>query len=254
MGSGDYYKILFIIKEQIKKSYKNLSRKLHHDKRISEAVVNVLSDPNKRRIYDVYGKYQVNFENDDGNNIEVDEGVRVVEIDLKCTLEDLYCGCRKKVNFIWTFHDEFGELKSEEGMLKITIEPGWKKGTKITFSRKENQLPGSPPFDLIFVLNEKLHGVFQRDRRHDLVMTQKISCLDTTLNITTLDGRNITVEVTDIVTPGYEMIVSDEGMPLARDSSQRGNLRIKFDLVFPSNLTSQQKHDVTRILSDAVYD
>ncbi|KAI5436478.1 hypothetical protein KIW84_022828 [Lathyrus oleraceus] len=197
MGSGDYYKILFIIKEQIKKSYKNLSRKLHHDKRISEAVVNVLSDPNKRRIYDVYGKYQVNFENDDGNNIEVDEGVRVVEIDLKCTLEDLYCGCRKKVNFIWTFHDEFG---------------------------------------------------------HDLVMTQKISCLDTTLNITTLDGRNITVEVTDIVTPGYEMIVSDEGMPLARDSSQRGNLRIKFDLVFPSNLTSQQKHDVTRILSDAVYD
>ncbi|KAL5078833.1 hypothetical protein RYX36_007254 [Vicia faba] len=179
------------------------------------------------------------------------------ENDLVCTLEELYCGCRMKVNLVRTFHDEFGELKWEEEILKITIQPGWKKGTKITFPVKESQLPGSPPHDLIFVVNEKPHALFQRDR-HDLVMTQKISMLEalvgTTLDITTLDGRNITVEVTDIVTPGYEMVVSDEGMPLAKDSSKRGNLRIIFDVVFPLDLTSQQKHELRRMLSDAVYD
>lgn len=148
------------------------------------------------------------------------------------------------------------ELKREEDVLKITIKPGWKKGTKITFPGRGNQLRGSPPLDLIFVVKEKPHAIFQRDR-HDLVMTQKISFLEalvgTTLNITTLDRRNITVEVTDIVTPGYEKVVPDEGMPLAKDSSKRGNLRIKFDVEFPSNLTSQQKHNVSRILSEAVY-
>ncbi|CAI8587791.1 unnamed protein product [Vicia faba] len=278
MGSVNYYGILKVNPdasyEQLKKSYKNLSRKWHPDKvhqeplrkkefeamfkRICEAF-EVLGDPKKRRMYDLYGKYPVNLENGDGNNnMEVDdEGVvGVVESDLMCTLEDLYCGCRKKVNLVRTVPDEFGELKSEEEILKITINPGWKKGTKITFPGKGNQLPGSPPLDLVFVVNEKPHALFQRDR-HDLVMTQKISFLEslvgTTLNITTLDRRNIIVEVTDIVTPGYEMVVPDEGMPLAKDSSKRGNLRIKFDVEFPSNLTSQQKHDVRRILSEADY-
>lgn len=148
------------------------------------------------------------------------------------------------------------ELKSEEEVLKITINPGWKKGTKITFPGKGNQLPGSPSLDLVFVVNEKPHPVFQRDR-HDLVMRQKISFLEslvgTTLNITTLDRRNITVEVTEIVTPGYEKVVPDEGMPLAKEPGKRGNLRIKFHVEFPSNLTSQQKYDVRRILSEADY-
>ncbi|CAK8536854.1 unnamed protein product [Lathyrus sativus] len=277
MGSVNYYNILKVNPdasyEQIKKSFKNLSRKLHPDesnqeplrkkefdekfKRIYEAF-DVLSDPNKRRIFDLYGKYPVNFENVDRNNMKVDdEGVGgFFESDLLCTLEDLYCGCRKKVNLVRTVPDEFGELKREEEILKITVEPGWRKGTKITFPGKGNQLPGSPLLDLIFVVKEKPHAVFQRDK-HDLVMTQKISFLEalvgTTLNITTLDRRNITVEVTDIVTPGYEKVVPDEGMPLAKDLSKRGNLRIKFYVEFPSNLTSQQKHNVSRILSEAVY-
>ncbi|XP_058777241.1 uncharacterized protein LOC131651599 [Vicia villosa] len=282
MGSVNYYSILKVNPdasyELIKKSFKNLSRKWHPDmvnqeplrrkefeatfKRICEAF-EVLSDPKKRRIYDLYGKYPVNLENGDGNNnnnnnMKVDDEavVGVVESDLACSLEDLYCGCRKKVNLVRNVPDEFGELKSEEEVLKITINPGWKKGTKITFPGKGNQLPGSRPLDLVFVVNEKPHPVFQRDR-HDLVMRQKISFLEslvgTTLNITTLDRRNITVEVTDIVTPGYEKVIPDEGMPLAKEPGKRGNLRIKFDVEFPSNLTSQQKHDVRRILNEADY-
>ncbi|BBG94169.1 DNAJ heat shock family protein [Prunus dulcis] len=59
--------------------------------------------------------------------------------------------------------------KTVEEILKIDIKPGWKKGTKITFPDKGNQEPGVSPADLIFVVDEKPHGVFKRDG-NDLVI------------------------------------------------------------------------------------
>jgi DnaJ family protein B protein 4 len=159
--------------------------------------------------------------------------------------------------YILIFYTCF-DKKSErvEEILLIDIKPGWKKGTKITFRGKGNHLPGSRPTDLIFVVKETPHVLFKRDGR-DLVMTQKISLLEalvgTTLNITTLDGREIMVKVTDIVTPQYEKVVSDEGMPRSKDPSRKGKLRIKFHIEYPSMLTSQQKLDVKRILRNAAY-
>ncbi|XP_004489963.1 uncharacterized protein [Cicer arietinum] len=278
MGIGDYYKILKVNRdatnEDLKKSYKNLAMKWHPDKnnqyplrkqefeakfkKISEAY-DVLSDPKKRQIYDLYGEYPINSnrigeENGDGSNLKEDVAVDVVESCLVCTLEELYKGCRKKVNIIRTVPDEFGKLKCIEEILKIDIKPGWKKGTKITFPGKGNQQPGSPPSDLIFVVNERPHSSFKRDG-NDLVMIQKILLLESlvgkTLNLRTLDGRDLTIEVTDIVKPGDELVVPDEGMPVAKELNKKGNLRIKFDVMFPSRLTTHQKHDLRMILFDA---
>lgn len=145
-------------------------------------------------------------------------------------------------------------LKCIEEILKIDIEPGWKKGTKITFPGKGNQVLGATPADLIFVVDEKPHALFKRVG-HDLILVQKISLLNAlvgmTLNLTTLNGRHITIQVTDIVKPGYEIVVPNEGMPITKEPSKKGNLRIKFDVMFPSKLTTQQKCDLRRILSDA---
>ncbi|KAJ1423572.1 HSP40/DnaJ peptide-binding [Sesbania bispinosa] len=281
MGSGDYYKILKVNRdatdEELKKAYKRLAMKWHPDKnhqyplrkeefeakfkQISEAY-DVLIDPKKRQIYDLYGHYPLNShrftkENDDGdvgNTLKEDKSTGVIESRLTCTLEELYKGCRRKLKISRTVPDEFGELKSVEETLKIDVQPGWKKGTKITFPGKGNQEPGAAPADLIFVVDEKPHAIFKRDGK-DLVVIQKILLLDAlvgkTLNLTTLDGRDITIQVTDIVRPGYELVVPNEGMPITKEPSKKGNLRIKFDVMFPSSLTTQQKYDVRRILSDA---
>lgn len=138
--------------------------------------------------------------------------------------------------------------------MKIDIKPGWKKGTKITFPGKGNQESGATPAsDLIFVVDEKPHAFFKRDG-NDLVVTQKILLLEAltgkTLNMTTLDGRDLTIQVTDVVRPGYVFVVPNEGMPLSKEPAKKGNLRIKFDIMFPSRLTTQQKHELKRILSN----
>jgi DnaJ family protein B protein 4 len=143
--------------------------------------------------------------------------------------------------------------KTIEEILKIDIKPGWKKGTKITFPEKGNQEPGTIPADLIFVVDEKPHPVFKRDG-NDLVVNQKMSLLEAltgkTIELTTLDGRYLTVPVSDIVKPGHEVLILDEGMPVSKEPNKRGNLRIKFDITFPSRLTAEQKSDLKKALSD----
>lgn len=104
-----------------------------------------------------------------------------------------------------------------EEVLAIHIKHGWKKGTKITFPEKGNHEPGAAPGDLIFVIDEKLHDVFKRDG-NDLVINQKISLVDAlagkTINLTTFDGRELTIPITDVVKPGHEQIIPNEGMPI----------------------------------------
>jgi DnaJ family protein B protein 4 len=141
-----------------------------------------------------------------------------------------------------------------EEILTIEIKPGWKKGTKITFPEKGNEQRGLIPADLVFIIDEKPHSVFKRDG-NDLVVTQKISLVEAltgyTAQIATLDGRNLTVPVNTIISPSYEEVVKGEGMPIPKEPSKKGNLRIKFTVKFPSRLTSEQKTGIKRLLTSS---
>lgn len=138
-----------------------------------------------------------------------------------------------------------------EEILTIEIKRGWKKGTKITFPEKGNQEPGVIPADIIFVVDEKPHAVYKRDG-NDLVVNQEITLLEAltgkNLELTTLDGRNLVIPLTEIIKPGFEMVVRGEGMPISREHGRKGNLRIKFDVKYPSRLTAEQKSDLRRVL------
>ncbi|KAL0375341.1 UNVERIFIED_CONTAM: DnaJsubfamily B member 13 [Sesamum radiatum] len=141
-----------------------------------------------------------------------------------------------------------------EEILTIEIKPGWKKGTKITFPEKGNEQRGVIPSDLVFIIDEKPHSVFKRDG-NDLIVTQKISLVEAltgyTVQVTTLDGRNLTIPINNIVNPTYEEVVKGEGMPIPKEPGKKGNLRIKFNIKFPSRLTSEQKTGIKRLLTSS---
>lgn len=286
----DYYNILKVSRgaseDDLKRSYKRLAMKWHPDKNpatnqeaeakfklISEAY-DVLSDPRKRRIYDLHGPQGLEASdfgtpsyhrphdikpcttrNNNNNHRAEGAGPKPIptplETQLLCTLEELYKGARKKMKISRILPDHFGRPMTVQEILKIDIKPGWRKGTKITFPEKGNQEPGLTPADLVFVVEEKPHTVFRRDG-NDLVVNHKISLLEAltglSLNLTALDGRNLTLPVTDTIKPGSEVVIRNEGMPISKDPSKKGNLIVKFDIMFPSRLTAEQKSDLKRVL------
>ncbi|XVF50199.1 hypothetical protein PTKIN_Ptkin04bG0076900 [Pterospermum kingtungense] len=174
-----------------------------------------------------------------------------VENVLPCTLEELYKGSKKKMRISRDVFDVSGNCRTVEEILTIEIKPGWKRGTKITFPEKGNEEPGIIPADVIFVIEEKPHALYKRDG-NDLVINQQITLLEAltgkTLDLITLDGRNLMMPLTDIVKPGAEVVVPNEGMPISKEPGKKGNLKIKFDVKYPSRLTTEQKSELRRVL------
>ncbi|KAL3615107.1 hypothetical protein CASFOL_040768 [Castilleja foliolosa] len=340
----DYYSILKVDKnandDELKKAYRKLAMKWHPDKnpnnkieaeakfkQISEAY-EVLSDPQKKAIYDQYGEeglkgqvpppdaaggpngptffqtgggpnvFQFNprnandifaeffgssspfggmgggtrsgfrfsnsmFGDDDnmmfssfGDSQPMSSGPRKappIERTLPCSLEELYKGTSKKMKISREIADASGKTMPVEEILTIDIKPGWKKGTKITFQEKGNEQPNVIASDLVFIIDEKPHSAYTREG-NDLVVTKKISLAEAltgyTVQLTTLDGRKLSVPiVNNVIHPGYEEVVLGEGMPISKDPRRRGNLRIKFDIKFPTRLTAEQKSGIKKLLS-----
>lgn len=140
---------------------------------------------------------------------------------------------------------------TESEILTIDVKPGWKKGTKITFPDKGNEQLNQLPADLVFVIDEKPHDVYKRDG-NDLIRNYKVTLAEAlggkTVNLTTLDSRELTIPVNQIVRPGYELVVAKEGMPITKEPGNRGDLKIKFDVKFPTRLSAEQKAALKRAL------
>ena len=66
-----------------------------------------------------------------------------------------------------------------------------------------------------------------------------------------LDGRRLQVSIPPgVVKPGQETTLSGEGMPMRKDGRVcgRGDLIVKWEIVFPNHLTPSQKDGIEGIL------
>ncbi|KAK7327837.1 hypothetical protein VNO77_21930 [Canavalia gladiata] len=171
-----------------------------------------------------------------------------IENALLCSLEELYKGTTRKMKISREVTLASGRTLPVEEILNIEIKPGWKKGTKITFPEKGNEQPNVIAADLVFIIDEKPHSVFKRDG-NDLVVTQKISLTEAealagySIQLTTLDGRGLTIPINNVNDSGCEEVITGEGMPISKDPSKKGNLRIKFNIEFPDLVTRAENQN-----------
>ncbi|KDP38849.1 hypothetical protein JCGZ_05006 [Jatropha curcas] len=174
-----------------------------------------------------------------------------IEKKLECSLEELCRGCIKKVKITRSFLRN-GIIDQEEEVLKIRVQPGWKKGTKITFEGKGDEKPGYHPADIILVVEEKRHPLFEREG-DDLELALKIPLVKAltgcSISVPLLGGEKMCLSFDDIIYPGFEKVIRGQGMPTTEEG-KRGDLRIKFFVEFPIELSDEQRTQASSILQD----
>nr|ODN87502.1 chaperone regulator [Cryptococcus depauperatus CBS 7841] len=179
---------------------------------------------------------------------------------LALTLEELYKGGTKKLKI--TRHLRTGA--QAEKILEVAYKAGWKKGTKIKFAGAGNEDEYGQSQQVEFFLEnalEKPHNRFERVD-DDLIIKLNISLSQALLGpdgggkitkeVEQLDGRRIQVSLPEgqIIQPGQETRVPGEGMPVSKPGSVKkaGDLIVRWNVVFPSRLTPEQKKELRKVL------
>lgn len=54
------------------------------------------------------------------------------------------------------------------------MKPGWKSGTKVTFQKEGDQIPGKIPSDIVFIIRDKPHPLYRREGS-DLRFTARLT-------------------------------------------------------------------------------
>ena len=168
-----------------------------------------------------------------------------IEYDLYVALEEISKGCTKKMKINRSAVGPNGMPTKEEKVLSITVKPGWKAGTKITFPREGDQLPGKTPADVIFIIRDKPHPTFKRDGS-DIKYTAKISLKQALcgaqIQVPTLTGETVPLDTTrEVIKPNTVKRLQGRGLPYPTEPSRRGDLLVNFDIKFPEQISQSAK-------------
>ncbi|RWS26306.1 DnaJ-like protein subfamily A member 2 [Leptotrombidium deliense] len=139
------------------------------------------------------------------------------------------------------------KVVNESKILEVHVDKGMRDNEKIYFRGEGDQPPDIDPGDVIIVLQTKPHEKFQRDGNDlyaslDISLTQALCGF--AIPLKHLDGRELILRCKpgDVIVPNSLKVVKGEGMPMYRNPFEKGNLYIKFNVVFPEQyFTSNEK-------------
>lgn len=145
------------------------------------------------------------------------------------------------------------KVVSEKKTLEVYISKGMRHGQRIVFDGEADERPGEQPGDIIFVIQEKRHPHFERDGRN-LIYRKKINLSEALTGVefklVHLDKRILIIKSKEgeVIRPGTIKQVTGEGMPTYRDTFNKGDLIIHFDVEFPKKLPRTIREQLIKIL------
>jgi curved DNA-binding protein len=282
----DYYNVLGIDKTatpgDIKKAYRKLARKYHpdlnpHDKnsnrnfqRINEAN-EVLSDPEKRRKYDQYGKdwqhaEQFEKEKQSQQQSSYSGGERYAgmqnEGDFSDFFESLFGGAQgtgRSKNVKYRGEDYTAELQMDlidafkthkqtltvnAKKIRINIPAGIENGQTIKIAGHGGKgANGGPDGDLYITFSIANHPGIKRSG-NDLFTKVSLdlytAVLGGDITVDTLNGK-VKLKVKPETQNGTRIKLKGKGFPVYKSEGQFGDLYITYEVKIPTNLTERQK-------------
>jgi len=160
-------------------------------------------------------------------------------------------GKGKIMNSVCT-HCHGTKVQKGEQLLMIFIEKGMPNGHEIVSPSDSDENPEEEPGDVVFKIKTLPHKTFVR-QGNDLKMTMKISLLQALVGFEVsfnhLDGHEVSLSRKDVTPPGFLQTVKGEGMPIHEMPSNKGNLQITYEIIFPRTVTEEQKTEFKRVLT-----
>jgi DnaJ-class molecular chaperone len=262
---GSYYKILGLgvnkrsTIDDIKKAYRKRAMELHPDKggdaeqfKILGEAYEVLSDPQKKALYDRYG--MAGLKGDGGQRSPAADfaqffrgfsGFSVpIVFQLELSLEELFTG--KDIDI----------PLERDVRVAVSVEPGMLNGQEM-MARSKYSDPRGFARDIVVRIREVRHPVFQR-KNADLMMEVKLTLRECLMGfekkVRLLDGEELTVRspAGEVVGAEAVFVLPDKGMPLFRRPSARGRLFVRTKLELPRGklpLKGDELAELERLLS-----
>ncbi|WP_321827299.1 J domain-containing protein [Maribacter dokdonensis] len=285
----DYYKILELDKTatqaDIKKAYRKLARKLHPDlnpndksaqekfQRVNEAN-EVLSDPEKRKKYDQYGKdwehaeafeeAKKNQRRSNSNTNRTYTNYSGQQEDFSDFFESMFGGggfggstrqrtsqfkgqdlnATLNLNMTDILQEQKQTLDLGNKKIRITIPAGVEDGQTIKISGYGSEgVNGGPKGDLYLTFEIYNNTDFQRVG-NDLYKNESISLYDailgSSIEITTLTGK-VKLKVKPETQNDTKIKLKGKGMPIYKKKGAHGDLYITYKVTMPTNLSQKEK-------------
>ncbi len=299
MDFVDYYSTLGVTKDasadSIKKAYRKLARKYHPDVNPNDAGAGkkfqqlneaneVLSDPEKRKKYDQYGKDWQHGEemaqarqqrqqagansNTGGTRFSADmngmdgaefsdffssmfgqqPGGRGSGRQTRFRGQDYQAELHQSLTEIYTTHSQ--SMTIDDRTIGITVVAGVEQGQKIKLTGYgapgENGGPNGDLF-ITFIIDEDPR---YRRKRNDLYVTETIGLYTAVLGgeavIETLAGK-VKITVAPGTQNGASVRLKGKGFPVYKQENTFGDLYVQWQVTIPTNLTDVQKDLFTQL-------
>ncbi|HKP31720.1 MAG TPA: J domain-containing protein [Chitinophagaceae bacterium] len=288
----DYYKTLGVDKtasdEDIKKAYRKLARKHHPDlnpndkeahkkfQQINEAN-EVLSDPEKRKKYDKYGKdwkhgeeferakqqrqysrsqagaageNYYHFESEGGDFSDFFEsmfgrgagGNRSRSSQVKYKGQDVQAELEIALSNAAKTHQQTFTINGKN--IRITIPAGIEDGQIIKLKGHGGAgNNGGPNGDLYITFRLRNDTPFER-RENDLYLKKQLDLYTAVLGgeevIDTIEGGKIKVKIKPETQNGTIVRLKGKGFPVYKKDDESGDLFVSFEIQIPTNLTTEE--------------
>lgn len=174
----------------------------------------------------------------------------VLEKHIGFTLEEIFHGTKKKLRVKRRTFDSNGKIQREEKDLEIEVKPGMKPGSKFKFKGVGDEIDGTRQ-DLHFVIEEKPHEYLVREGDnliHTITLPLKDALVGWSKIIPTIDGKQLTVSHSGPTSDKWEEVFPGQGMVHSKNPLERGDLKVRANIVFPTSLTPEQKQKLREIL------